>query len=245
MTTTLVIDIGGSDLKASVLDNAGAMLTERVVHPTRYPCAPVGLVAQLAELAAALPSFDRISVGFPGVVRQGLIVTAPHFVSAQGPGGVLDPDLEGAWGSFDLAGALGAELGRPARVINDADLQGVGLHRGRGVEVIMTLGTGVGTCVFEDSRLGPHLELAHHPLHGGQTYNQYLGESARARIGNEEWNARVRHAIVTLDRLFVFDHLYVGGGNTRHIVGALPPDVTIVDPNAALLAGVKLWDAPR
>ena len=76
---TLAIDIGGTGLKASVLDRAGKMLVERVIAPTPYPCTPKILLNALADLIAPLPGFQRVSVGFPGVVRDGVVLTAPHF----------------------------------------------------------------------------------------------------------------------------------------------------------------------
>ncbi len=188
-----------------------------------------------------LPAFDRISAGFPGVVRNGVTLTAPHFVTVAGPGSRVDPKLVNAWTGFDLAGAFQTTWQRPARIINDADLQGLEAVSGHGVEVVVTLGTGVGTAVFQEGHLGPHLELAHHPFRKGETYDEQLGEATRKDIGNKRWNQRVEKAIETLRVLTLFDHLYVGGGNSKHIDFVVEPDVTIVGNTGGILGGLRLW----
>jgi polyphosphate glucokinase len=241
---TLVLDVGGTGLKASVLDNAGHMLTERVRVPTTYPCPPDRLVARLGQLVGSLPAFDRVSVGFPGVVRLGVILSAPHFITTAGPGTPTDKKLIAAWGSYDLGAALTQTLSRPVRVINDADLQGLDVVTGTGVEVVITLGTGLGFSIFENGHLGPHLELAQHPFRNGDTYNQQVGDAARKKIGNRRWNKRMRRVITTLDALTFFDHLYIGGGSARHLSGELGPNITIIDPDAGILGGLKLWNLP-
>lgn len=146
-----------------------------------------------------------------------------------------------AWDHFDLAGTLERTWQRPTRVLNDADLQGLDVVSGRGVELVVTLGTGVGTAIFEDGRLAPHLELAHHPFRKGESYNDQLGAAARKRIGNKRWNRRLGKAINTLRALTLFDHLYLGGGNAEHADLPFPDDVTVIDPNAGILGGLKLW----
>ncbi|MHB8594108.1 MAG: ROK family protein [Acidimicrobiales bacterium] len=239
---TLAIDIGGTGLKASVLDAAGAMVADRVLVKTTYPAPPATLVERLAALAAPLPAFDRVSAGFPGMVRGGRVLSAPHFVTVGGPGTDVDDALVEQWASFDLAGALAARLGKPTRVANDADLQGAAVVSGSGLELVVTLGTGVGTAFFYDGELLPHLELAHHPLHKGETYNEQLGERARKAIGNARWNKRVGRALSILRALSFFDHCYIGGGNAKRIDADLAPDVTTVDNSAGILGGIKLWE---
>ena len=240
--TTLAIDIGGSGLKASVLDAHGAMIVDRVRVPTTYPLPPERLVAMLVDLVRPLPPFDRVSAGFPGVVRKGRVVTAPHFVTASGPGTEVVPDLLGSWTDFDLAGELSRHLDRPTKVVNDADLQGAAVVSGDGLELVVTLGTGVGTGLFLDGRLAPHLEIAHHPLQKDRTYNEVLGDAARRRIGPKKWNKRVQFAIRTLHTLLNYDRIYVGGGNAKHLTFDLGPKGTVVDNAAGILGGIKLWD---
>jgi len=239
---TLAIDIGGTGLKASVLDATGAMVADRVTVKTTYPCPPSKMVDDLAALVAPLPPADRVSAGFPGMVRKGRVLSAPHFVTEHGPGTTIDARLVRAWASFDLAGALSERLGKPTRVANDADIQGAAVVVGKGLELVVTLGTGVGTAFFYDGRLLPHLEFAHHPFLKGDTYNEQLGDAARKDVGNQRWNKRVRKAIATLRALSFFDHCYIGGGNAKKIHGSLGTDVSLVDNAAGILGGIRLWD---
>ena len=240
--TTLAIDIGGSGLKASVLDAHGAMAADRVRVPTTYPLPPHKLVDDLVALVRPLPSFDRVSAGFPGVVRKGRVLTAHNLVTASGPGSAVLPELVEAWTGFDLAGELARRLGRPTKVVNDADLQGAAVVSGRGLELVVTLGTGFGTGLYFDGRLAPHLELAHHPLRKDRTYEEELGDAARRQVGNKKWSGRVEFAVQTLHTLLNYDHLYVGGGNAKHLTVDLGPKVTVVSNTAGIFGGIKLWD---
>ncbi|MGH9102487.1 MAG: ROK family protein [Acidimicrobiales bacterium] len=239
---TLAIDVGGTGIKASVLDERGEMEASRVRVPTTYPMPPERLVATLVELVAPLPVSERASVGFPGVLRQGHVLTAPHFVTTKGPGSRVDEELVARWTGFDLASALGSALGKPTRVANDADLQGAAVVCGEGLELVVTLGTGVGTGLFWNGRLAPHLELAHHPLCGGKTYNERLGEAARKRAGTKRWRERVLDTIGVLSRLVNYDRLYIGGGNSARLTGHVPEGVALVDNDAGILGGIRLWE---
>jgi polyphosphate glucokinase len=226
--TTLAIDIGGTGLKASVLDEAGAMLHDRVRVETPVGSPPEVIVEALAKLVAPLPRYDRISVGFPGVVRNGHILTAPNL------------GHEG-WVGFDLATALRNHLGKPTRVVNDADMQGLAAIQGKGVELVITLGTGFGTALYLDGRLAPHLELAHHPFRKGETYEEQLGNAARRQVGTKKWNKRIQRAIEYLRALVHFDHLYIGGGNARKITFKPDPDTAVISNEAGIRGGIALW----
>lgn len=218
------------------------MASGRVRVDTTYPCPPQALIGALRALVEPLPPFDRVSVGFPGMVRDGRALSAPHFVTVAGPGSKVSPDLESAWSGFDLAGALAGAFGKPVRVVNDADMQGAAVVEGVGLELVVTLGTGVGTALFHHGRLMPHLELAHHPFRKGQSYNEQLGDAARKRLGDRKWTRRVQRAVRTLDALFFFDRLYVGGGNARRLTAGLGPKAVIVDKVAGILGGLRLWE---
>jgi polyphosphate glucokinase len=239
---TLAIDVGGSGLKASVLDASGAMVADRVRIPTSYPCGPGKLVDNLAHLVEPLPAYDRVALGFPGMVRGGHVLTAPHFSTESGPGSPIDPALVEEWHAFALADALAERFGKPTKVANDADLQGAAVVRGQGLELVVTLGTGFGTALFYDGRLLPHMEFAHYPYHKGETYNERIGEVARKEIGEERWNKRVRHALETLRNLMFFDHCYIGGGNAKKLTGDLGEDETVIDNTAGILGGIKLFE---
>ena len=224
---TLAIDIGGTGIKALVLSATGKPLTERTRVKTPRPARPGAVVTSIVGLAKDQGEFDRVSVGFPGVVRRGVTVTAPN--------------LDGKWGGFKLAEVLSTKLGKPARVANDADVQGFGAIEGHGVELVLTLGTGFGSALFVDGRLVPNLEIAHHPFDKGHTYEEKLSDAARKQIGKKQWNARLRTAIATLQQAFNYDHLYLGGGNATKVTLPLPPHVTTVENVAGLLGGIALW----
>jgi len=224
---TLAVDIGGSGVKVMVLNAEGEPVTERARVDTPQPPVPEKVIAAIDQLAASQGEFDRVSVGFPGVVRQGVTETAAN----------LDP----AWVGFDLAATLSKRLSKPVRVANDADLQGTGAVSGRGVELVITLGTGVGSALFLDGKLVPNLEMGHHPFRKGETYEEQLGRAALEAIGPEKWNRRLQKAIATLENLFNYDWLYIGGGEARKITLDLPANVQIVPNVLGLLGGIALW----
>lgn len=226
---TLAVDIGGSGLKAVLLDAAGRLITERVRVDTPVGAPPAGYVTALAALVAPLPRFHRISVGFPGVVRGSKVRTAPNL-------------RHDGWAGYDLGAALTRRFTVPVRLSNDAEMQGLAVVRGRGVEMVITLGTGFGTALFEDGRRSVHLELSHHPFRKGQTYDQQLGNAARRRVGPLRWNRRVARALDNMRTLVLFDHLYIGGGNAQKLTLRLPGDISIVENIMGLKGGVKLWD---
>jgi polyphosphate glucokinase len=227
----LAIDIGGTGLKAAILDSDGEMLTERLRVETPHPCLPEVLVKTLAELIEPLGGYDFVSVGFPGIVRDGKVVTAPNLGTAQ---------LKG----FDLKLALENHSGKPVQVLNDADMQGYAAIKGEGVEMVITLGTGFGSALFSNGRLAPHLEIAHLPFRKGETFEEQLGDKARKKIGKKQWNRRVKRAINMLRQLTNFDRLYIGGGNADRINFELDPDVQIVPNEYGVRGGAWLWRKP-
>jgi polyphosphate glucokinase len=224
---TLAVDIGGSGVKVMLLDSAGKPLSDRLRAPTPANSTPEAISAIVAAFAKQLGDFQRVSVGFPGVVRQGTIYTAHN----------LDPKCIG----YPLAAKLSALLGKPVRVANDAVVQGLGAISGKGVELVITLGTGMGSALYIDGVAVPSLELAHHPFHDNRTYEDDLGRRALDKRGPKKWNKRLAEAITLLHNLFYYDHLYIGGGNTRKITLKLPDNVTIISNEQGLLGGIKLW----
>ena len=225
---TLVVDIGGSGIKALVLDSSGRPLTTRSRIITPSPPVPAAVLKVVQRLAAKHARFDRVSVGFPGVVRSGITETAPN--------------LTKQWGGFALAESLEAKLGKPVRIANDADVQGFGAISGHGVELMITLGTGFGSALFVDGKLVPNLEVAHHPFLRSKTYEDLLGNAARKKVGNKKWNRRLGKAIEALRHLFNYDYLYIGGGNGKKVRLELPQNVRLVSNVAGLLGGIALWE---
>jgi len=227
---TLAVDIGGSHVKASVLDAAGSLVADPLRAPTPRPAKPRAVLDVIAALAARLPPFQRISVGFPGVVKGPTVLTAPNLGT---------PD----WRGFDLAGALTERFGAPTRILNDAAVQGLGVVEGHGLECVLTLGTGVGCALFRNRRLLLHLELGQHRGRRRQTYDQYIGDSALAEKGAERWNRRVRKVIDAVTSLTSCDVLYIGGGNARKLSCDVPDHVRIVSNTAGLTGGIRLWES--
>ena len=224
---TLAVDVGGTGTKLQVLDAQGRAITERSRVATPKNATPAQLIGVIDQVAGVLGAYERVSVGFPGVTRGGIIHTAPNL----GPG----------WENFPLGSRLERRLGRPVRVANDADVQGLASAHGKGVEFVITLGTGLGSVIFVDGhRL--HLELGHHPFRAGKTYEDLLGNKALKKRGKKRWNKRLREAITELSNAFGYDHLFIGGGNNKFVTLKLPKNVSLVGNERGLLGGIKLWD---
>ncbi len=223
---TLAIDIGGSGIKVMVLDLEGNPLSDRQRLKTPHPAKPKDVIETIITLAKP-QEFDRVSVGFPGVVQNGLIKTAVN--------------LHSDWLNYDLATSLTQILSKPVKVANDADIQGFGAISGKGVELVLTVGTGFGSALFVEGKLVPNLEMGHHPFRKGETYEEQLGRAALEKDGKKKWNDRLEKAITNLDHLFNYDNLYIGGGETKNIKFDLPPNAKIVSNQNGLLGGIKLW----
>lgn len=222
---TLAIDIGGSGLKAMLLDAAGKPLSERERVVTPAIPTPRAVLKALDGLVANLPGFDRVSVGFPGVTKKGITYTAVN--------------LHPLWMNFHFQQELEKRWKKPARVANDATIQGFGAIQGNGVEMILTLGTGLGSSIYADGHACP-LELGHHPWRK-KTYEDYLGRRGLDRYGQRHWNRLLQLAIEQTANTFNWDVLYLGGGNTKKIDLPLPKNVKVVSNKSGLLGGVALW----
>jgi len=228
--STLAVDIGGTSIKLVVLDEQGEPMTDRKSQPTPSPADPDAVLGLICDMASTLSPHQRVSVGFPGVVKRGVAQNAPN----------LGSEL---WRGVSVQDRLNHLLERPVRVLNDADLQGLGVVRGEGVEMVVTLGTGMGTALFTDGRLVPNLELGHHPFRDGKTYEDLVRDSELKRIGPVQWTARVLDAFAQLEPIFNYDTLHLGGGNTRHITADLPDEVRIFSLDDALVGALALWEA--
>jgi polyphosphate glucokinase len=243
---TLAVDCGGGGIKASVLDAAGTLHAPAVRVPTPYPLPPTVLVETIVAIAARLPRADRATVGMPGMIRHGVVVTTPHYVTRSGPHSRVEPELVDAWTDCDIRAELERALGMPTLVLNDAEVHGAGVVSGTGVELVLTLGTGLGSALFDGGVLAPHLELSHAPVRRGTTYDSYIGQIERARLGDGLWSGRVRRAVEGLRPVFCWDRLYLGGGNARRItpqtLERLGDDVVVVPNQAGIVGGVRAWD---
>lgn len=224
----LSIDIGGSHVKATILDHEGALLMDYKKIVTPPSPSPKQLVETIETLVKAFPDYNLVSVGFPGYVKNGVVYTAPN----------LGTDT---WKGYDLATNLEEALGKPTKVVNDADMQGLGVVSGKGFEMVVTLGTGFGTALLSDGYLIPHLEIAHHPLTKSKTYDEYIGEKALEKIGEDKWNDRLKYIIEVLKNVFNYDTLYIGGGNSRKINFKLDDNIKVISNRDGIKGGARLW----
>lgn len=224
---TLAVDIGGTGMKVMALDARGNPLTERLRTPTPNPATPARMLSALEKMRKQLPNCDRVSVGFPGVIKQGKTLTAAN--------------LHPTWGGFPLKNALEKRWKLPVHLANDAAVQGYGAISGRGVELVLTLGTGLGSALFTDGHLCPGLELGHHPWQKGKTYEDFLGRRGLKRHGKKRWNRFLQAAIEQTAKTFNWDRLYLGGGNAKEINFTLPTYVSTISNEDGLFGGVALW----
>jgi polyphosphate glucokinase len=225
--TTLSVDIGGTGIKMMLLDASGKPLSDRFRALTPTDPTPERVIALLDEMRGQVGEFDRASVGFPGVVKNGMTLAAHN--------------LSPKWAGFPLQETLQDHWKKIVRVANDASVQGYGATYGKGVELCLTLGTGLGSSLFTDGRLCPGLELAHHPWRKGKTYEDFLGIRGLNKHGKKKWNVLVQMAIEQTSQLFNWDYLHLGGGNAKHIKFELAKNVRIVPNEEGLLGGVALW----
>ncbi len=242
---TLSIDCGGSFIKASVLDESGTIRAHQVRIETPYPLSPERFVSTLVDIGKQLPAADRMTVGMPGMIRHGVVIHTPHYINVRGPFTRRDPTLAQAWDGFDVRSALQNASGVPALVLNDAEVHGAGVVTGAGLELVLTLGTGLGCAVFDGGTLAPHIELSQAPVRAATTYDEWIGETEHRRIGDLFWSRRIRVMVERLRPVFLWDRLYLGGGNSRlitpELVRRMGDDVVIVPNSAGIIGGVRAW----
>lgn len=226
---TLVIDIGGTYVKMGVVDEHGELLQSLQKERTPPKPKPSELVEVLVRMRARMPKSDRTAVGFPGVVKSGVTKNAPNL----GDENWLDVPLQ------DLL----RESNNPIIVLNDADLQGFGVVVGSGVELVLTLGTGLGAALFTDGKLVPNIELGHHYFLDSKTYEDVLGAAYLRTNGPASWNRQLERAIPHLNGVFNPDRIHLGGGNIHKITKALPSYVSTFSLEDAMRAGMRVWKA--
>lgn len=224
----LSIDIGGSHIKATILNSRGELQIDYKRVPTPEPASPENVIDTIKNLVKGIPEYNKVSAGFPGYVKEGTIITAPN----------LGTDL---WKNVNLAQKLQDLLGKPALVVNDADMQGLGVVSGKGLEMVITLGTGFGTALLQDGYLLPHLELAHQPIGKSDSYDEYIGEKAFEKEGKEKWNKRMQKVLKILKTVFNYDNLYIGGGNAKNLDFNLDSNIKIISNKDGIKGGARLW----
>jgi polyphosphate glucokinase len=243
--TVLGIDIGGSGIKGAPVDVDGGSLTdERYRLETPRPATPDAVVSVLAEVAGHWKGNDPMGVTFPGVVRNGVIGTAAN----------LDP----SWIGVDAAALFAEHTGRRAVVLNDADAAGVaevafGAGRNvRGVVLLLTFGTGIGSALFLDGRLVPNTELGHLELNGADAE---LHASDRIReeqkLSWTDWAVRLQDYLQVVERLLAPDLIVLGGGVSKKTDRYLPsvkvstPILPAVLQNNAGIVGAAMASTGR
>jgi len=222
---TLAIDIGGTGIKSVLLDGAGKPISEfgRVLTP--QPATPKAVLAVIAGIAKPM-AFDRVAVGFPGVVHHGVIRTAPH--------------LHQSFVGVNLQKEIKKAVRKPALVANDAMVQGLAAISGKGIEMAITLGTGMGSAIFVGGRAIP-LELSHHPLRHGRSYEDEISNAALEELGKKRWNKRVQRILKQLELTFNYDRMFIGGGNAKKITFELPKNTRTVSNADGLYGAIALW----
>ena len=224
----LSIDIGGTLIKATILNENGELKAAYKKVETPKPATPENLVAAIKTLVKDFHTFSKVSVGFPGYVKNGVIITSPQLGTKVFTG-------------FNLRKKLEELFKLPVRLINDADMQGLGVVSGKGFEMVITLGTGLGSALFMNGVLLPHLELSQHPFTKKNIYDFYIGAIALDEKGEAKWNKRVKKMLAVFKTVFNYDRLYIGGGNAGKIDFKLDDNITIVTNQDGIKGGVRLW----
>ena len=228
----LSVDIGGSHIKATILNPDGELQIGFQTVDTPVLPGPKTLVAAIKDIVGRFPVHDKISIGFPGYVKDGVVYTAPSLAPTK-------------WGGINLRKMLQDEFNCPVAVINDADMHGLGIVSGVGFEMVITLGTGLGSALFLNGVLLPHVELSQHPSTDGIIYDRYIGKRALEEEGEQLWNDRVKKMLQVFKTVFNYDHLFIGGGNSRRINFELDKNITLVSNEDGIKGGAKLWQAIR
>lgn len=224
----LAIDIGGSHIKCTILNPQGeAQINYRkLVTPSQ--ATPGNVIDTIRQLTKDIQDYEKVSIGFPGYIRNGMVFTAPNLGN-------------GYWGKIDLGQQISNALRKPVRLVNDADQLGLGVVSGKGFEMAVTLGTGVGTAITIDGYLLPHLELAHHPIRKDVDYDRYVGEAALKKIGKKKWNKRMARLLAVWKTVFNYDRLYLGGGNVEYINFQMDANIHKFSNQDGIKGGARLW----
>lgn len=211
----LVVDIGGTHVK---------LLATGRRTPIRLPSGPdltPDAMVKAVKTAASAWQYDAVSVGFPGPVVHGRVVSEPH-------------NLGEGWVGFNFHRAFG----KPVKVVNDAAMQALGSYQG-GRMLFLGLGTGLGSALIVDDVLEP-MELGHLPYKKGRTYEDYVGQRGLKRLGRKRWRKHVLDVIGRLKAAFEVDDVVVGGGNAK-LIEEWPAGVRAGANAQAFRGGYRLW----
>jgi polyphosphate glucokinase len=211
----LVIDIGGTNVKVRVSGQK---------EPIKIPSGPTMSVRKMVTAVKKVAEgwkYDAVSIGYPGIVLRGNIITEPH-------------NLARGWVGFNFKKAFN----RPLKLVNDAAMQALGSYEGKTM-LFLGLGTGLGSALIVEGVLVP-LELAHLPYKHGQTYEEYLGLAGLMRLGKKKWRRHVDDVVQRLKTAMEADYVILGGGNSK-LLKKLPLDSELGDNANAFRGGERLW----
>lgn len=216
----LAIDVGGSHVKTRISGRREVRLFESGALTPRL------MVSRVLKLNSDL-KYDVVSIGYPGVVVHGKIVTEPY-------------NLARGWIGYDFRKAFG----RPTLLMNDAAMQAIGSYEG-GRMLFLGLGTGLGSALIVDGTVAP-MELAHLPYKHGRSYEDYLGDRGRRRLGAKKWRRAVAGVVAQLSKALEPDYVVIGGGNARKLK-KLPKNARLGNNEFAFRGGFRVWgaNAPR
>ncbi len=209
---TLGIDVGGSGVKGAIVDTTtGELLSDRLRIPTPKPATPRKIAGVVKELVAELGYHGPVGCSFPTVIVDGQSRTAGN--------------IDESWRGTQVDELFGEATGLDFVVNNDADVAGlaeVSLGAGRGLTgmvIMVTIGTGLGTGVFYNGMLIPHIELGRMPGKDGKPIEFYAGDKARKTndLSWTEWGKRFNYFLQRVSRVFTPDHFIVGGGASKKL----------------------------
>lgn len=242
----LGIDVGGTGIKAAVVETAGGELaSERIRIETPRPATPAAIGNALQSLVRQMQWSGPIGIGFPAAIQHGIARTAAN----------IDKSFIG----LPIADFFSEQTGCPVHVANDADVAGMaemqfGAGRDvRGVVLIVTIGTGLGTALFADGKLLPNTELGHIFLDNGLEAEHYASEAVRTakKLKWKEWGKRFDHYLLAMEGLFWPDLIVLGGGVSKKLE-KFAPMITVRTPvvaagflNQAGIVGAALYAESR
>ena len=232
------IDIGATNIKYCHVNREGELLRAVRRRPTPYPCTPERLVEFLVERVTQ-SGCTRVGIGFPGEFRDGHVVRPGNLSRPGGVHSEVDPGLEERWRGFALQATLREATGRDVRVVNDATMAALGCCGGGAVEVVLTLGTGLGLALCEDGVLQKVRDVGAEIFVHDKTYDQMVGERGRA-AGDEVWNDSVRAVVRRFVDEFNASVVHLAGGNARRVSVSMFHDFPakiVVDGNEAPMHG--------
>jgi len=204
----LGIDIGGSGIKGAIVNvKTGKMTTDKYRIPTPEPSTPEAVVDTIRQIAKKFDWKGPIGVGFPGVIQHGVVKTAAN--------------VDDGWLNVDLEKLLEKRTGSKSVAVNDADAAGMAEmkfgagKKNKGVVVILTVGTGIGSALFTQGKLVPNCEWGHFCLPGGiEDAEKWASDAAfkNFNLSWEEWMQRLTAYIQYIENMFWPDLIIIGGG---------------------------------